>query len=219
MAGEKHKFCQSCFNFTFIEEGGGFRGMAEKKEKRYKWRRDGYRENTKGLLMVNTGDGKGKTTCALGLMMRAAGRGMRCCMIQFMKSRSDRYGEHESAEKLGIEVHTMGDGFTWDTQNPEQDIKTSRQTWALCVEKMRSEEYDLLVFDELVYVLDYKFLDLREVLNEIKQVREKQPHLHLVLTGRNAPEELIEAADLVTEMKEIKHPFHAGIYAQQGIEF
>jgi cob(I)alamin adenosyltransferase len=189
------------------------------KEKRYKWRREGYRENTKGLLMVNTGDGKGKTTCALGLMMRAAGRGMRCSMIQFMKSKTDRYGEHESAELLDIEVDTMGDGFTWDTNNPEQDIKTSKETWALCVEKMRSEEYDLLVFDELVYVLDYKFLDLTEVINEIKAVREKQPHLHLVLTGRNAPPELIEAADLVTEMKEIKHPFNAGIYAQQGIEF
>lgn len=189
------------------------------KEKKYKWRREDYKEKTKGLLMVNTGDGKGKTTCALGLMMRAAGRGMNCCMIQFMKSKNDRYGEHESAEILDIEVHTMGDGFTWDTNNPEQDIKTSRETWALCVEKMRSEEYDLLVFDELVYVLDYKFLDLQAVLNEIKTVREKQPHLHLILTGRNAPAELIEAADLVTEMKEIKHPFHAGIYAQQGIEF
>jgi len=189
------------------------------KEKRYKWRREGYQENTKGLLMVNTGDGKGKTTCALGLMMRAAGRGMNCCMIQFMKAKTDRYGEHESAELLDIEVHTMGDGFTWDTNNPEQDIKTSRETWALCVEKMRSEEYDLLVFDELVYVLDYKFLPLEEVIGEIKSVREKQPHLHIVLTGRNAPLELIEAADLVTEMKETKHPFNAGIYAQQGIEF
>ena len=189
------------------------------KEKRYKWRRDEYRENTKGLLIVNTGDGKGKTTCALGLLMRAAGRGMRCCMIQFMKSKSDRYGEHESAEKLGIEVHTMGDGFTWDTNDPAQDIKTSEETWALCVEKMRSEDYDLLVFDELVYVLDYKFLDLAKVLDEIKAVKEKQPHLHIVVTGRNAPAELIEAADLVTEMTEVKHPFHAGIYAQQGIEF
>jgi cob(I)alamin adenosyltransferase len=193
--------------------------MPETKEKRYKWRREGYKESTKGLLMINTGDGKGKTTCALGLMMRAAGRGMRCCMVQFMKSKTDRYGEHESAELLDIEVHTMGDGFTWDTNNPEQDIKTSRETWALCVEKMRSEAYDLLVFDELVYVLDYKFLDLHEVINEIKSVREKQPNLHLVLTGRNAPAELIDAADLVTEMKEIKHPFNAGIYAQQGIEF
>ena len=193
--------------------------MAEVKQKRYKWRREGYKENTKGLLMVNTGDGKGKTTCALGLMMRAAGRGMNCCMIQFMKSKTDRYGEHESAELLGIEVHTMGDGFTWDTNNPEQDIKTSQETWVLCVEKMRSEEYDLLVFDELVYVLDYKFLDLQKVIGELKSVREKQPHLHIVLTGRNAPQELIDISDLVTEMKEIKHPFHAGIYAQQGIEF
>ena len=193
--------------------------MPETKEKRYKWRREDYKEKTHGLLMVNTGDGKGKTTCALGLMMRAAGRGMRCCMIQFMKSKTDRYGEHESAELLGIEVHTMGDGFTWDTNDKTQDIKTSEETWALCVEKMRSEEYDLLVFDELVYVLDYKFLPLEEVLDEIKAVREKQPHLHLVLTGRNAPQELVDAADLVTEMKEIKHPFHAGIFAQQGIEF
>ena len=193
--------------------------MSKTQQKRYKWRREGYKENTKGLLMVNTGDGKGKTTCALGLMMRAAGRGMRCAMIQFMKSKTDRYGEHESAELLGIEVHTMGDGFTWDTNDKAQDIKTSQETWALCVEKMRSEEYDLLVFDELVYVLDYKFLDVLEVLDEIKSVREKQPNLHIVLTGRNASAELIEAADLVTEMKEIKHPFNAGIFAQQGIEF
>jgi cob(I)alamin adenosyltransferase len=193
--------------------------MPETKEKRYKWRREDYRENTKGLLMVNTGDGKGKTTAAIGLMVRAAGRGLKCCMIQFMKSKTDRYGEHESLEELGIEVHTMGAGFTWDTQDKELDIATSRETWELCVDKMRSEEYDLLVFDEIVYVLDYKFLDLVQVLSEIKTIREKQPHLHIVMSGRNAPQELIEAADLVTEMKEIKHPFHAGIYAQQGIEF
>ena len=193
--------------------------MAEIKEKRYKWRREGYKENTKGLLMVNTGDGKGKTTAALGVLVRAAGRGMNCCLIQFMKSKTDRYGEHESLETLGVEVHTMGDGFTWDTNDPAQDIKTSEETWALCVEKMRSEEYDLLVFDELVYVLDYKFLDLDKVLEEFKQVREKQPNLHIIVTGRNAPDALVEAADLVTEMKEIKHPFHAGIFAQQGIEF
>lgn len=193
--------------------------MTDKQEKRYKWRREDYRENTKGLLMVNTGDGKGKTTAAIGLLVRAAGRGLNCCMIQFMKSKTDRYGEHESLEELGVEIHTMGDGFTWDTNDKTQDIKTSEETWALCVEKMRSEEYDLLVFDELVYVLDYQFLDVNAVLDEIKAVREKQRHLHIVATGRNAPPELVEAADLVTEMKEIKHPFHAGIYAQQGIEF
>lgn len=193
--------------------------MATKPAKRYKWRREDYKEKTHGLLMVNTGDGKGKTTAALGVLFRAAGRGMKCCLIQFMKSKTDRYGEHEACEQLGIEVHTMGDGFTWDTKNPEQDIKTSEETWALCLKKMQSEEYDLLVFDELVYVLDYKFLDLKTVLSEIQNVRDKQPNLHIIMTGRNAPPELIDAADLVTEMKEIKHPFHAGIYAQQGIEF
>jgi cob(I)alamin adenosyltransferase len=193
--------------------------MPETKEKPYKWRRDDYREKTKGLLMVNTGDGKGKTTAALGVLVRAAGRGMKCCLIQFMKSKNDRYGEHESLEQLGIEIHTMGDGFTWDTKDPAQDIKTSEETWSLCLEKMRSGDYDLLVFDEIVYVLDYKFLNVERVLEEVKAVRESQPHLHIIMTGRNAPAELVEAADLVTEMKEIKHPFHAGIYAQQGIEF
>ncbi len=193
--------------------------MVEAKEKRYKWRRDDYRENTQGLLMVNTGDGKGKTTAALGVLIRAAGRGMKCVLIQFMKSKNDRYGEHEALEKLGVEIHTMGDGFTWDTNDPAQDIETSEETWALCLEKMRSDEYDLLVFDELVYVLDYKFLDVTKVIGEISAVREKQPHMHVIVTGRNAPAELIEAADLVTEMKEIKHPFHTGIFAQQGIEF
>lgn len=188
-------------------------------DKKYKWRREDYQEQTRGLLIVHTGNGKGKTTCALGLMMRAAGRGLKCCMIQFMKSRNDRYGEHVSAEKLGIEVHTMGDGFTWDTKNPEQDRETARATWDLCVEKMRSRDYDMLVFDELVYVLSYDMLPTEEVLAELATIRADQPALHIILTGRDAPETLIEAADLVTEMREIKHPYNAGIRAQQGMEF
>ena len=191
-------------------------------EKRYKWRREDYRENTKGLLILNTGDGKGKTTAAIGTMVRAAGRGLKCAMVQFMKSKTDRYGEHESLEKLGIEIHTMGAGFTWDTQDKSVDIKTSEETWALCREKMRSAEYELLVFDELLYVLSYGFLDIDALLAEIADIRKAQPHLHLILTGRNvdnALQKVIPAADLVTEMREIKHPFHAGIYAQQGIEF
>jgi cob(I)alamin adenosyltransferase len=189
------------------------------KEKKYKWRRDNYEEQTRGLLIVHTGNGKGKTTAALGLLMRAAGRGLNCCMIQFMKSRNDRYGEHVAADKLGIEVHTMGDGFTWDTKNPEQDRQTARDTWQLCVEKLRSGDYDLIVFDELVYVLSYQMLAVEEVLDEFRAVREAQPSLHIVVTGRDAPEQLIAQADLVTEMREIKHPFAAGIKAQQGIEF
>ncbi len=207
---------EACFCGLFI----GWKVMSDsKKEKRYKWRREDYREKTKGLLMVNTGNGKGKTTCAIGLLARAAGQGLRCCMIQFMKSKTDRYGEHVSLEKLGIEVHTMGDGFTWDTKDRAQDIETSQKTWTLCVEKMQSGDYDLLVFDELVYVLDYGFLDEQSVLDEILRIRAEQPALHIVVTGRNASEKLIEAADLVSELAEIKHPFNAGIPAQQGIEF
>jgi cob(I)alamin adenosyltransferase len=191
-------------------------------QKRYKWRRDEYRESTKGLLMLNTGDGKGKTTAAIGVLVRASGRGMKCAMIQFMKAKTDRYGEHESLEKLGIEVHTMGDGFTWDTNDRTQDERTSESTWALCTEKMRSGEYDLLVFDELLYVLSYGLLDIDAVIAEIRSLRKQQPHLHLILTGRNVDNKLqkiIEEADLVTEMKEVKHPFNAGIFAQKGIEF
>ncbi|QQS33728.1 MAG: cob(I)yrinic acid a,c-diamide adenosyltransferase [Acidobacteriota bacterium] len=191
-------------------------------EKRYKWRRDDYREKTRGLLMLNTGDGKGKTTAAIGVLVRAAGRGMNCAMVQFMKSKNDRYGEHDSLEKLGVEVLTMGDGFTWDTNDKTQDIRTSEETWAKCVEMMNSGDYHLLVFDELLYVLSYGFLDIDAVITEIRCVREKYPYLHLILTGRNvdnALTKIIDEADLVTEMTEIKHPFHAGIYAQQGIEF
>lgn len=196
--------------------------MAQKTEKRYKWRREDYRENTRGLLILNTGDGKGKTTAAIGLMVRAAGRGLKCCMVQFMKSRTDRYGEHDSLAKLGIEILTMGDGFTWDTNDKTQDIKTSQETWAVCLEKLRSGEYEMLVFDELLYVLSYDFLEITEIIDTINTIRKEQPHLHIVMTGRNIDDKLapmIEAADLVTEMREIKHPFHAGIFAQQGIEF
>jgi cob(I)alamin adenosyltransferase len=191
-------------------------------EKRYKWRRDDYREKTRGLLILNTGDGKGKTTAAIGVLVRAAGRNMNCAMVQFMKSKNDRYGEHESLEKLGVAVLTMGDGFTWDTNDRSQDIKTSEETWAKCVELMHSGNYHLLVFDELLYVLSYGFLDIDAVIDEIRKVRAKFPYLHLILTGRNVDNALaamIDEADLVTEMREIKHPFHSGIYAQQGIEF
>ncbi len=156
------------------------------KEKKYKWRREDYQEQTRGLLIVHTGNGKGKTTCALGLMMRAAGQGLRCC---------------------------------WDTKNPEQDRQTARNTWNLCTEKLRSGDYDLLVFDELVYVLSYDMLPVAEVLEEIRAARHRQPSLHIIVTGRDAPAELIAAADLVTEMTEVKHPFQAGIRAQKGIEF
>ena len=116
----------------------------------------------------------------------------------------------------------MGDGFTWDTNDKTQDIKTSENTWAVCVEKMRSGDYDLLVFDELLYVLGYGFLDIDTIIDEIRAVRKDQPHLHLILTGRNvdnALAKMIDEADLVTEMTEIKHPWQQKIPAQAGIDY
>ena len=172
----------------------------------------------KGLVIVHTGDGKGKTTAALGIAFRAAGNNMRVAIIQFIKGKW-KYGELESAKqlKVPIEVHQMGEGFTWDTQNRARDVEMARRAWALCKEKMTSGKYDVIVFDEINYVIGYDYLDLKEVIKALKQ---KPEMVHVILTGRNAKPELIEVADLVTEMKEIKHPFKdQGILAQRGIEF
>ncbi len=172
----------------------------------------------KGLIIVHTGDGKGKTTAALGVAFRAAGNGMRVAVVQFIKGKW-KYGELESAKQLKtpIEIHQMGEGFTWDTQNPKRDIEMTKKAWELCKEKMLSGQYDVVVFDEINYVLDYNYLDIGEVVRALKQ---KAEMVHVILTGRNAKPELIEIADLVTEMKEIKHPFkEQGLLAQRGIEF
>ncbi|MBX7224311.1 MAG: cob(I)yrinic acid a,c-diamide adenosyltransferase [Blastocatellia bacterium] len=180
-------------------------------------------ENTKRtpLVMVNTGNGKGKTTAALGTLMRAAGRGFRCVMLQFIKTTEDRrfgvYGEIKSAEKLGIEILTLGDGFTWDTKNAEKDKATARRAWEICVEKINSGTYDIVALDELTYAFTFGWLSIEEVLEVLRQ---RPPLLHIIITGRDAPPELIEFADLVTEMKEIKHPFATRkVVAQVGIEF
>ena len=176
------------------------------------------RSKKKGLIIVNTGDGKGKTSAALGVAFRAAGNGMRVSIIQFIKGKW-KYGELESAKQLKtpIEIYPMGEGFTWDTKNRERDIKMTQKAWALCKEKMMSGKYDVVVFDEINYVIDYDYLKLDEVLEALKK---KPEMVHVIFTGRNAKPELIELADLVTEMREVKHPFkQQGILAQRGIEF
>lgn len=170
----------------------------------------------KGLIIVHTGNGKGKTTAALGLLMRAAGQNFKCVMLQFIKRKGSHYGEHMSAAKLGIELLSLGDGFTWDTKNPEQDRRTAAEAWKICAEKINSGVYDLVVLDEINVALSLGMLDVENVAEVLRQ---KSPELHVVLTGRDAPEAIIEIADLVTEMREIKHPFNQGIYAQRGIEF
>ncbi len=169
----------------------------------------------KGLILVNTGDGKGKSTAAFGTAMRAAGSGMKVAVVQFIKGKW-KTGEENSAKKLGIQFIPMGEGFTWDTQSFERDVAAAKKAWACCCELLHDRKHGLVIFDEINYCLKYNFLDVGEVL---KELRTKPPLKHVFLTGGGAPPELIEAADLVTEMKCIKHPFHRGILAQQGIEF
>ena len=172
----------------------------------------------KGLIIVNTGEGKGKSTAAFGLAMRAAGNKMNVFIMQFMKGQW-KAGERKSFEKLApyVEVIPMGDGFTWDTNNIEQDIATARKAYEIVKEKLLSEKYQMEIFEEINYVLHYQFFPEDEFLELLKNKPEK---VHVVCTGRNASEKLIEIADLVTEMKMIKHPFQEqGIPAQKGIEF
>lgn len=175
------------------------------------------RERRQGIVLVNTGEGKGKSSSAFGMVFRAAGWGMNVCVIQFIKGQWQT-GEQKAAERFeNIEWHALGDGFTWDTKNPEQDIKTSRDIWEFSKQKILSEQFDLVVLDEINYCCGYQWLSGQEVADFIRQ--DKPAWLHLVLTGRNAAPEVIAAANTVTEMKRIKHAFDSGIKAEQGVEF
>jgi len=172
----------------------------------------------KGLIIVHTGDGKGKSTAAFGLALRAAGNKMNVFIMQFMKGQW-KAGERKAFEKLApyVEVIPMGDGFTWDTENVEQDKATARKAFEIVKEKLLSDKYQMVIFEEINYVLHYQFFPEDEFLELLKN---KPEMTHVVCTGRNASEKLIEMADLVTEMKMIKHPFkEQGIPAQKGIEF
>ena len=171
----------------------------------------------KGLVIVNTGDGKGKTTAALGMLLRAWGRGFRVCVIQFIKAETGKWGEIKAAEKLGIEWHASGDGFTWLSKDIGETTARALHGWEIAKEKIASGQYDLIVLDEFTYPLKFGWLKTSEVIEWLKANRPAA--LHLVITGRYAPAELLEHADLVTEMNMIKHPFEKGIKAQPGIEF
>jgi cob(I)alamin adenosyltransferase len=174
------------------------------------------RESRNGLVIVNTGDGKGKSTAALGLLLRATGRDMRVGMFQFIKSAETLYGEHVAAARLGVEIVPLGDGFTWLSDNLDEDRSLAATGWTRCREAIRGGEFDVLIFDELTYPLNYGWLDTAEVLADI---RGRPAGTHVVVTGRNAPDALVEMADLVTEMRLVKHPYRdQGIGAQPGIE-
>ncbi|MEQ9642843.1 MAG: cob(I)yrinic acid a,c-diamide adenosyltransferase [Alphaproteobacteria bacterium] len=176
----------------------------------------------KGLLIVHTGKGKGKSTAAFGLVMRALGHGFPVGIVQFVKGKWQT-GERGVLERFPdlVTIRTMGEGFTWETQDRQRDIAAAKAAWAAAcemIEACRGPEpaYKLLLLDELNIVLRYDYLDLDEV---VRVLRDRPKDLHIVVTGRNAKEPLIDAADLVTEMTMVKHPFRAGVKAQQGIEF
>jgi len=171
----------------------------------------------KGLVIVNTGNGKGKSTAAFGMLLRAWGRGLRVCVIQFIKSETGKWGEVKAAQKLGIDWFTTGDGFTWLSKDMDETTTRAIHGWELAKEKIASGGYDVIVLDEFTYAMHYAWLNTVQVIDWLKA--NKPEKLHLVITGRNAPAELIEYADLVTEMLEVKHPYQNGIKAQAGIEF
>ena len=171
----------------------------------------------KGLLIVNTGPGKGKSTAAFGLMLRALGHGWRVGVVQFIKGAWET-GERKALEAFGDRIawHSMGEGFTWETQDKARDIAAAERAFAKARELMADETIRLVVLDELNIALRYDYLPLAEV---VAVLQARRPDLHVIVTGRNAKPELIEAADLVTEMTLVKHHFAAGVKAQEGIEF
>lgn len=171
----------------------------------------------KGLVMVHTGKGKGKSTAAFGVVFRSIGNGMRVGIVQFVKGKWGT-GERKVLEAFPdqVEITAMGDGFTWETQDRERDIEAAKQAWERAKAMIMDEKLDVVLCDELNIVLRYDYLDVNEVVEFLKTKPEMK---HVIITGRNAKDELIEFADLVTEMEMIKHPFRSGVKAQVGIEF
>ena len=171
----------------------------------------------KGLLIVHTGKGKGKSTAAFGMVMRAIGHGFKVGIVQFVKGKWET-GERTVLERFPdqVTIRKMGEGFTWETQDRRRDIAAARAAWDEARRMMADPTYKLVLLDELNIVLRYDYLPLEEVLDGLKQ---KAPDTHVIVTGRNAKDELIAAADLVTEMTMIKHPFREGVKAQAGVEF
>ena len=175
------------------------------------------RARRRGITLVLTGEGKGKSSSGFGMVFRAAGWGMRVCVIQYIKGKW-KTGEQRAARKFdNIEWHALGDGFTWDTQNPAQDIATSRAIWEFSQEKILSEEFDLVLLDEINYCSGYGWIPAEEIA-EFVHTR-KPAWLHLIMTGRDAPRAIIEAADTVSEVGKVKHAFDEGVLAAQGVEF
>lgn len=170
-----------------------------------------------GLVIVNTGDGKGKTTAALGVLFRAWGRDFKLRMFQFIKHSTARFGEHRAAKKIGLEIESLGDGFTWLSKDMDETTAMAIEQWTRCQEAILHGDEDIIVLDEFTYAMHYGWIPVEDVIDTLSRRPES---MHVIITGRYAPQELIDYADLVTEMKLIKHPYNEqGIKAQPGIEF
>lgn len=169
----------------------------------------------RGLVIVNTGDGKGKSTAAFGLALRAHGRGKAVTIFQFMKVPSARFGEHRIFEKMGLPIVGLGDGFSWKSRDLEHSAQLARDGWVRAKAAILSGDFFLIILDEITYPLIYGWLPLQDVLDTL---RDRPSTVHMVLTGRRCPPEIIEVADTVTEMHMVKHAFQAGVPAQRGIE-
>lgn len=169
-----------------------------------------------GLLLVNTGNGKGKSTAAFGLLARALGHGMKAAVVQFVKGRSDTGEEAFFKRHPDVAWHVMGEGFTWETQNRARDIAAAEQGWAVAKAHLNDPSIGVLVLDELNIVLKYKYLDLDTVLDDLT---DRPPMQHVIVTGRGALPELVAIADTVTEMQPVKHAFEAGVQAMPGVEW
>ncbi len=172
---------------------------------------------TKGLIIVNTGYGKGKTTAALGMAFRTLGHGLPVCIIQFIKG-TWKYGELYSAERFAdlLEFHVVGKGFTWKSKDLESDRQVALEGWELAKAKIKEGRHSLVILDEFTYALNFKMVEKEEAIAFLKH---KPEEIHVMVTGRDAPPALVEIADLVTDMRELKHPFRSGITAQKGVEF
>lgn len=170
---------------------------------------------TQGLLLVHTGNGKGKSSAAFGMIARALGHGLRVGVAQFIKGRSDTGEEAFFRSQPHVDWHVLGEGYTWDTQNLERDTATAQRGWVIAQNMLRDPAIELVVLDELTYPIKFGWLDMATVLNDLKNRPAMQ---HVIITGRGAPDALCQLADTVTEMTDIKHAFRAGIQAQKGID-
>jgi cob(I)alamin adenosyltransferase len=170
----------------------------------------------KTRVLVNTGHGKGKSSAAFGVMGRAWARGWSVAVVQFVKGGKWQVGEKKLADHLGIEWHTLGDGFTWESKDLDETAAKNQHAWAVAKAKLASGDYDLVILDELTYTITYGWVDASEV---VTAVEERHPRTNIVITGRDAAPELVDVADTVTEMRKIKHAYDEGIGARKGIEY